>query len=428
MSRKSQPARSTPSPLHPSQLEVELPPLHPKQAEVFHSEARFKVVCCGRQFGKTSLGAAMCVSAAIEGKHVWWVAPSFPIGELGWKIIERLAIQIPETRFEGRPVFRITLPTGGTIQLRSADNPDSLRGATLDGVVFDEAAQAKPEAWPILRPTLSVRRGWAMFISTPKGLNWFYDIFQDADNRTGWERWRIPSSDSPYIPAEDIELARGSMSSLMFSQEYEADFISAGTGMFRSDWVQHYHTRFEGEDRFLSLGADWVALDTCVIFHTIDLAWSPAEDADYTVISTWARTKQGHLILLDMIRGHFEGPELIPRMRQALERWGGTLYAEKQSYNDREIIAEALRVGLPIQPLKADKDKVSRALPATARMEQGRVWFPPASTPWWPAIEEELLAFPAGRHDDFVDTFSYAVSKAAQVSVYEDRGIRSIDV
>jgi predicted phage terminase large subunit-like protein len=77
------------------------------------------------------------------------------------------------------------------------------------------------------------------------------------------------------------------------------------------------------------------------------------------------------------------------------------------------IVQEAERTGLPIREVRAEKDKVARALPATARMEQGRVWFPPATTPWMPEITEELLAFPAGRHDDFCDTLGYAVAEAA---------------
>jgi predicted phage terminase large subunit-like protein len=396
------------------------------QNEIFRDPARFKVVVTGRQFGKTSLGATKCVATALEGGNVQWVAPSFPIGELGWHMIDGLCRQIPGCRFEGRPIFRITLPTGGSIQLRSADNPDSLRGATLDGVVFDEAAQAKPEAWPFLRPTLSVRRGWAMFISTPKGLNWFHDLYTDAERLNGWARWRVPSTASPYIPPEDIEEARQTMSSLLFSQEYEAEFISTGSGLFHADWIQHYRTRFEGEDRFYMLGDEVVSAQMCRFFHTVDLAWSLEEGADYTVISSWAVTPKSHLLLLDVNRGHYEGPDIVPQLKRAYDQYGGILLVERAT-RQMSIIQEADRTGLPIKEVRADKDKVARALPATARMEQGRVWFPPASTPWFRDIEEELLAFPAGRHDDFVDTLAYAVLEIASGSAYEGgRGLMTV--
>jgi predicted phage terminase large subunit-like protein len=428
MSRTKNPQAAEASPLYPGSVEYKLPPLHPEQERVLIDPSRFKVVCCGRQWGKTVLGAIAATREALErGGTVWWVAPSFPIAELGWRILCKLAQQVEGVKFEQRPVFRITFPGGGSIQLRSADNPDSLRGATLDGLVFDEAAQAKRDAWPTLRPTLSVRGGWAMFISTPKGLNWFHDLFEDAGQLGGWTRWRMPSATSPFMVDEEVEAARQQMSSLMFAQEYDADFISTATGLFRADWFQHYVMRFVDEERFYQLGGQNVPLTSCVIFHTVDLAWSQAEDADYTVISTWGKTKQAGLLLLDVIRGRYEGPDIVPQLRRAYDRWGGYLVVERAT-RQMGIIQEAERTGLPIREVRADKDKVSRALPATARVEQGRVWFPPTSTPWWHDIEEELLAFPAGRHDDFVDTLSYAVAEGARTSVYETRGIRKLNM
>jgi predicted phage terminase large subunit-like protein len=80
------------------------------------------------------------------------------------------------------------------------------------------------------------------------------------------------------------------------------------------------------------------------------------------------------------------------------------------------MIQEAVRAGLPIHEVRADKDKITRSWPAQARMEQGTIWFPPRTTPWFPEIEEELLAFPVGRHDDFVDTLSYAAIHIARRS------------
>jgi predicted phage terminase large subunit-like protein len=311
----------------------------------------------------------------------------------------------------------VTLPTGGSIQAKSADNPDSLRGATLHGLVFDEAAQAKREAWPILRPTLSVKRGWAMFISTPKGLNWFYDVYQDAGDRENWARWRFPSVDSPYLDADEIEEARtGGMTSLLFSQEYEAEFIAAGESQFRAEWIQNYRMSVTEDDRVFNLGNEGsVSLSECSTFSTVDLAWTQSEDADYTVVSTWALTPKRHLLLVDLVRGRFEGPDVVPHLRRAHDRWGGVLVVERAT-RQMSIIQEAVRSGLPIHEVRADKDKVTRSWVAQAQMEQGKIWLPPRTTPWYPEIEEELLAFPVGRHDDFVDTLSYAALHTARRS------------
>jgi predicted phage terminase large subunit-like protein len=410
-------AATAPIPIRqPDPEQFNLPALHPRQQEVFADPNRFKVVTTGRQFGKTHLGAVMCVAAALRGQQIWWVAPTFDLTERGWKVILQLVGKIPDVRSEGRPVWRVTIPaTGGSIQARSADNPDSLRGSTLNGLVFDEAAQAKPEAWPILRPTLSVKRGWAMFISTPKGLNWFHDLYQDAEAREGWARWRFPSVDSPYLDEDEIATARHDMSALIFSQEYLAEFIAGGESQFHADWIQHYRSNLTDDERYFTLGDSVVALSDCSTFHTVDLAWSLAEDADYTVISSWAVTKKKHLILLDVARGHYEGPDIVPRLRRAYDRWGGVLVVERAT-RQMSIIQEAVRTGLPIHEVRAEKDKVTRSWPAQARMEQRTVWFPERSTPWYPEIEEELLAFPVARHDDFVDTLSYAALHIARRS------------
>jgi predicted phage terminase large subunit-like protein len=368
------------------------------------------------------------VRAALEGKDIWWVAPAFHQGELGWKEIDYLCRQVNAgiggVRFEGRPVYRITLPTGGTIQLRSADNPDSLRGATLDGVVFDEAAQAKPAAWPTLEPTLAIRDGWALFISTPRGLNWFHALYQEAAELDEWERWQLPSASSPFMRPTVLEAARKRQGSLYFSQEYGAEFISSGSGVFRADWVRHYFTRFDGDDRIYMLGEDSVPASACGTFHTVDLAWSQAEGADYTVISTWAVTPKRHILLLDVDRNHYEGPDIVPRLRHAYQKYGGYFAIEKAT-KQLGIIQEAERQGIPLRVVKADKDKEARALPASAAMESGRVWFPIASVPWYRDIEDEMLSFPAGKHDDFVDTLAYAVLEVGHRSPYEDRGLET---
>lgn len=426
MSRKSQPARALSPPAAPIQPPVKLPSLHTLQNEIKEDPARFKVVVCGRQFGKTTLGVVMCLEQALRGGDVWWVAPTFPLADEGWKDIERLISQIPGSRTEGRPIWRATLPHGGTIQVKSADNPNALRGATLDGLVLDEAAIAKQETWATLRPTLNVRQGWAMFISTPQGTNWFYDLYENASKAKGWARWQIPSVASPFVSAEDVESARtsGDVSSLLFAQEYLAEFISYATGMFRQDWIKHYRLDPNSAELVYMLGDQPVALADCRIFHTVDLAFSQAEGADYTVIASWAQTPKGHLLLLDVNRGRFEGPDIVPKLRAAYTRWGGVIVVERVQ-RGISIIQEANRTGLIVREVKAEKDKVIRAQLASARMEAGMLWFPPASTSWWHEIEDEMLAFPAGKHDDFVDCLAYAVLEGAQRSRYEDDGLKT---
>lgn len=163
-----------------------------------------------------------------EGQQVWWVAPDYPRALLGWRMMLDLTKQIP-----GREVtkmeYRITMPGGGWIQLKSAVNPDALRGESLDYVIIDEAADVAREVWyDALRPSLSDRRGGAMLIGSPKGRgNLLYELslmaLKDPDN---WATITLPTWKNPYVPAEEIEQARRDLPARIFRQEYGAEFVS----------------------------------------------------------------------------------------------------------------------------------------------------------------------------------------------------------
>ena len=117
-------------------IRIEPPHLHPAQRQVWDDPTRFRVLACGRRWGKTMLGALLCVHAAAHGGRAWWVAPSYPVSTVGWRLIKRLALQIPGV--DVHQVDRLAnFPGGGSVQVRSADNPDSLRGEGLDFLVMD---------------------------------------------------------------------------------------------------------------------------------------------------------------------------------------------------------------------------------------------------------------------------------------------------
>ena len=219
----------------PTPRTIKLPPFHPRQREIARDETRFRVAACGRRFGKTRLGAALCMMTAGTGGRAWWVAPSYPVALVGWRLIKRLSAQYPgaEVRVSER---LIVLPNGGEIQVRSADNPDSLRGEGLDFLVMDECAFIQEEAWQeALRPALSDRIGRALFISTPKGQNWFWRIWQRCmdEHDDEWRGWQLPTADNPYIAASEIEAARLSLPERIFAQEYLAQFLDDAGGVFR---------------------------------------------------------------------------------------------------------------------------------------------------------------------------------------------------
>ncbi len=159
-------------------------------------------------------------------------------------------------------------------------------------------------------------------------------------------------------------------------------------------------------ERIDCAGTIW-QLNDCWRFGTVDLAASTKTSADWTVIAAWALTLDGDLVLLDRSRvrvderGHFAAA--IP----LVERWGlDTLFIEASQFGTT-LVRDATRAGVPISPLQADSDKLTRALPYSSRVAAGRVWLP-AGQAWTQQWVDEHASFPGGRHDDQVDVGAYA--------------------
>ena len=165
------------------------------------TEARWKILCAGRRFGKSRLGVQMCMEVALRGGRAWWVAPTFAISRVGWRDIQAAA-SFPKEMGVNIKVgdMQVDFNNGGFIGVRSADNPQRLRGEGLDFLVMDEAAFVKEETWTeVLRPTLTERKGSALFISTPKGMdNWFYRLFERARNSRRLGKISISINRKPY--------------------------------------------------------------------------------------------------------------------------------------------------------------------------------------------------------------------------------------
>ena len=239
-------------------LTLELPTLHPGQMEVWRDTARFHVMACGRRWGKSRLGSLLCLAKASTGGRAWWVGPTYPVASVGWRMIRRLVVQIPGATIRESERM-VTLPGGGAIQVKSADSPDSLRGEGLDFVVIDECAFVREEAWTeALRPALADRKGAALFISTPKGRNWFWRLWHGADGKT-WRAWRFTSYDNPYLDAKEIDAARDVLPERIFQQEFMAEFLEDGAGVFRRimDAATATPQPSRSHQHTYIIGADW---------------------------------------------------------------------------------------------------------------------------------------------------------------------------
>lgn len=204
----------------------------PLQAEIHRSLRRFSVLVCHRRFGKTILAINALIDAAVrcsgQQPRYAYIAPLYRQAKaIAWDYLQRYALPIPGTERNKSELF-VEFPHGARITLYGADNPDSMRGLYFDGVVLDEVAQMRPEVWAeIIRPELVDRKGWALFIGTPKGINIFHELYQQAIRNDVWYAGMFRASETGIIPADELEAARSMMSPSQYAQEFECDFSAA---------------------------------------------------------------------------------------------------------------------------------------------------------------------------------------------------------
>lgn len=206
--------------------------LHPGQGRVFRArhQRRFRVVVAGRRWGKSTLAnaeLAIAGSQAPAGSRFWYVAPTWELArDCFWGPIRQM---IPRGWISGLNSSRmeLMLRSGVSLQGKTAQEPDNLRGRGLSGVVLDEYADMDKATFPeIIRPALADTLGWALFIGTPRSFNHFYDLFSygTSSQDSAWQSWQFKTRENPYMKVAEIEDARRTTDPRTFRQEWEASF------------------------------------------------------------------------------------------------------------------------------------------------------------------------------------------------------------
>lgn len=216
----------------------------PLQAELHKQSARFKVLVCHRRFGKT----VFCINDLLRdaarcekpNPRFAYIAPLYKQAKtVAWDYLKHYTAPIPG-RTVNESELRVDLPGGGRISLYGADNPDSLRGIYLDGVVLDEYAQMSPKLWKeVIRPALSDRKGWATFIGTPKGHNEFWERYDYACHDDDWFAALYKASETGVVDEEELDAALREMGEDEYAQEYECSFTAAIAGAYYGKLMAH---------------------------------------------------------------------------------------------------------------------------------------------------------------------------------------------
>jgi hypothetical protein len=197
------------------------------QREVFDAPTRFKMLCSGRRFGKTYLCIAQLIDWATRKPNSlnWYVTANYRMAkQIAWR---QLKVMVPPEICVKRNEsdLSVEMTNGSIIALKGAENPDTLRGVSLSTLIVDEAAYVKQDAWEmVLRPALSDQGGPAWFITTPAGLNWFHDLWEQAQQESDWQTFSYTTVEGGNVPAEEVEAARRTLDERTFRQEYLASF------------------------------------------------------------------------------------------------------------------------------------------------------------------------------------------------------------
>lgn len=192
---------------------------------------RFSVIVAHRGFGKSVLSVNHLIKKAAVGVAdgvYGYIAPYRKQAKLiAWDYLKKYTAPIPGIEKNESDLY-IKMPNGAKIGIYGADDPDSLRGIHWDGVVPDEVAQMHPEVWgEILRPGLASKKGFAVFIGTPKGMNLFHELYQQGLHDESWYVGFYPVTETQIFSAEELTLAKKSMTESQYAQEFLCDFAAA---------------------------------------------------------------------------------------------------------------------------------------------------------------------------------------------------------
>ena len=370
---------------------------------------RFRVMACGRRFGKTLAATNEESKNAMEVPHSlnWWVAPTYRQAEIAFQLMADALQPVLKTK-PNHSRLRMELINDSIVECRSAERYENMRGDGPNFVVIDEASKVPRAAWyEVIRPALTDTKGGAIIISTPWGRDWFWECYmlgQSADHPDWWSH-SFPTLANPFIDPKEVEEMELTLSRRVFEQEFLAVFHEDAATVFRN-------------------------VDACAIgeykepdpLHSYVIGWDVAKYADFSVLACLdAETHE--MVAFDRFNG-IEYRAQLPRVAYMAEMYNNAHVVMDATGVGDPVMEEAKAYGLDVEgyvfSTPSKKELIDRLVVA---IEKEQIHYPAI-----PELLNELKAFsyqitpsrniiysaPEGMHDDTVMALALACYGARQ--------------
>ena len=398
------------------------------QKKVWADSTRFKIVAAGRRTGKSRLAAWMLIVNALQADkgHVFYVAPTQgQARDIMWQTLLELAHPVVTNAHINN--LQIKLVNGATISLKGADRPETMRGVSLKFLVMDEYADMKPEVFEqILRPAFADQKGGALFIGTPMGRNHFYDLYKYAEleDDESYEAWHFTSYDNELLDPEEIDLAKKSMSSYAFRQEFMASFEARGSEMFKEDWVKFGETP--------EIGDYYISIDLAG-FEDVSKKRTKNSKLDESAIAV-VKVNENGWHLENIIHGRWDLAETARKIFEAVRDYRPISVGIERGISKQAVMSPLMdlmkqrgRFFVVEELTHGNKKKTDRIMWALqGRFENGQITL--GKGEWNSRFLDQLFQFPdVLTHDDLVDAFAYT-DQLAKVAYSYDFEIDDLEV
>lgn len=326
--------------------------LTPSQAQIASDLHRFRVLVCGRKFGKTELAIEEILGVALSkgNKEIAYLATNYgEARDIAWqRMVKRFkpifASEPNETRLE----LNVYAQDKGIshVQLKGWESVENLRGREFDFLVLDETQNYK-NFWmywqEVLRPTLTPRKGQALFLGTPKGFNHLYDLFTFEAKDNDYKSFHFTTYDNPYIPFEEIEKSKKELTEDRFAQEYLADFRKTEGLVYKEfNRKEHiYRKEIDEKEVIKTFGG----VDFGFVHIAAALTIKKLLNGKYVVNSEWCKTGQTDAQIADYVSA-LKWNECYPDPESA----GGIEELKRRGVNVREVIKgkDSIRNGINV--------------------------------------------------------------------------------